>query len=129
MEPKGKAALVTARSIWASSREDFAAFLRVASYSVADPASFAVPVDADEDGESYTVVFELGGHGPTEVDVQATERTCVIWGATWRKRREMRLCVLPEPIDPKSLELTPTADALALYVRKARGDRRPQTAR
>lgn len=123
----GLAAAVMARSVYASSKEDFAAFLRLAGGSVADPASFAIPVDVDEDADSYTLVFEVGGRHQAEIDVQATERSLVVWGSAWRSRREMRFCLFPEPVDPKSLELTASGDSLAIHIRKGlRGAPKPR---
>lgn len=113
----GRAAL----SIRASSKEEFDALLKVVTASAAEPASFATPIDATEDQESYTLAFNVRGHDQQQLTIVGHEQSLVIWGAR-RSGQGLarRVCPLGEPINPDSLQMERAEEVLRVRVLKKR---------
>lgn len=106
--------------LWATSKQEFDAFVRLVRFSAAEPPTFAIPVDAKEDSESYTVVFHVANREQKDLSVQGTDHQLLVWGTPWNNRREMRMCTFPRPIAAKSFELSRTGELLTVRVPKLR---------
>lgn len=115
----------SARAVHVSSKQDFDEFVRLAGWTVAEPPWFATPVEAKEDGGWYVVAFHVPARDQAELSVTGNDHSLIVWGARRGvgPRREMRMCPLPDPIDPKSTDLVRTVDVLTVRVRKKHADR------
>jgi HSP20 family molecular chaperone IbpA len=86
----------------ATSRSEsrFQALLRIATASTADPPWFAVPIDAEEDDDAITVVFEAPERENRLVQIEVRERQLLVWERQPGGRRTgIRICSLPCEID------------------------------
>ena len=106
-------------TIYAPSRDVFHSLLRIAASSIAEPAWFAAPVDAEEDAESITVVFHVPEERHGSVRVEASDQSVTVRGGRRRDRRPpMRLCALPCPIVARAIETARSGDLLRVRVPK-----------
>jgi HSP20 family molecular chaperone IbpA len=103
-------------SIYAPSAEGFQSLLRIAGSSIANPPWFAVPVDAEEDSDSITVVFHVPEKSHGRVRVQASDQTITVWG----RSGSMRLCALPCSIVTTGVETACSGDLLRVSILKKR---------
>jgi HSP20 family molecular chaperone IbpA len=114
-------------TLWAPSRRDFDFFLGFLRASVAEPTWFAVPVDAMEDGESYTVIFDVATRDQGDLCVQGGDRSVSVLGAMRNGRRpERRICSFSQVIDARSVEVSRAGSMLLVHIRKKRPEDSPR---
>ena len=114
-------------TLWAPSRSDFDFFLRFLRASVAEPTWFAVPVDATEDDESYTVIFDVATRDQGDLCVQGGDRSVSVLGAMRNGRRpERRICSFSQVIDARSVEVSRAGSMLLVHIRKKRPEDSPR---
>lgn len=106
-------------AILASSPDSFWAFFRIVAASTAEPAWFSTPVDATEDDESYTVTFDVANVGLEDLVVEGRDRPLLIWRSRGAAPdRQVRTCMLAEPIEPGSVAIARSGACLRVCVRK-----------
>jgi HSP20 family molecular chaperone IbpA len=103
-------------SIYAPTTEGFRSLLRISRSSIANPPWFAAPVDAQEDEDAVTVVFNVPPRGYGPVRVQASDQSVTVRG----RAGAMRLCALPYLIDGNGIETSRTGDLLRVRIPKKR---------
>lgn len=105
--------------VLALSRDRFATFLKILRESAAEPNGFATPIDADEDSESYTFVFEMTAAEKRDAIVEVRSRSIVIWGPPGiGPTRKRRTCALDDVIIPESVKVSNLTEGLWLKVKK-----------
>jgi len=106
-------------SVRTTSKEDFDGLLKLVRTSAAEPASFAIPVGATEDEQSYMMAFDVAQRDPRELAVEASEQRLVVWGFRRKmQNHERRTCILAKPINPESLAVEFAGKVIRVRVSK-----------
>jgi HSP20 family molecular chaperone IbpA len=99
----------------------FQALLRIATASAAYPPWFAPPIDAEEDEDTVTVLFDAPERKNRRLQIDATERRLILWermpgGA----RSAIRVCSLPFEIVETAVETARSGVLLRVRMLKRR---------
>jgi HSP20 family molecular chaperone IbpA len=108
--------------------QNFNHSVRSALPTIAEPTSFAPPVDAREDDRALTVVFRVGDCERRDLRVRANHRNIFIWGAPVEHsgndqpepRRAMRVFAVPFDFSRPDLRISHVGDLLHVRVAKRR---------
>jgi HSP20 family molecular chaperone IbpA len=103
-------------NLHAPSTRAFQSLARISRSSIANPPSFAVPVDADEDETSITVVFHVPTESHEHVRVQISDQNITLWG----RSPAMRLCALPCSVVTQGIETSRSGELLRVRIPKKR---------
>ena len=108
--------------------QSFTDSVRSALPTVAEPAWFAPPVDAREDEQALTVIFQVGDYARKDLRVRVNHRNIFIWGPPLHhpdndhpeSRRAMRVFALPFDFSRRDLRISHVDDLLHVRVMKRR---------
>jgi HSP20 family molecular chaperone IbpA len=95
------------------SEHAFETLRRIVASTVGYPATFAVPVDAHDEPEFLTVVFDARGKDGGTIEVVAEELALILRGGAGT-----RVCRLPCAIDTASVSTSRRDDTLVVRLRK-----------
>ena len=91
--------------------------------TVAEPALFAPPIEARQDGDALTLIFDVSGYDKDKLRVRTNGRNIFIWGPPLQTtaddaeaRRAMRVFALPFDVTRRHLQTSYVGDWLRIRI-------------
>lgn len=98
--------------------------LRALWPTAAEPATFAPPIEIEEDEEAFTLLFDVAQRGEQDLEVQMEGQVLVVLGEALPRsaRRARRVFALPSGVDPARATMELESPVLKVKVPKSSGN-------